>query len=158
MSAEASSPETPAVAPVNAVFEKAVLKALADLKSEVKALGPAITELKSDVKALASQVEGLKASPADAPAEGSKIEQRLSSMAELLGELATRILKRRPRPAVAAGIQVCVRVLKNAYLERGPNGRPWDLGARGIISGEKAEWLLARHPELVEVYPPKKVA
>lgn len=61
-----------------------------------------------------------------------------------------------PKPEPENPAPSSVRVVRNAEIPRGPDGRRWTLGFRDVYSGEQARWLWEKHPALVEPYPPAK--
>ncbi len=106
------------------------------------------------------------ARPPKAPAAGA-IEDRLASiedqlealnkgqgeLSDTLSAISRKLGVRRARAQVAAAVEACVRVIVEAVIERGPNGRPLRLSRGDVRSGAVAEWLLKHHAKKVEPFP-----
>lgn len=111
--------------------------------------------------------EGADARLARLEARLERVEQTIDRVADVVGGLAETVgeladgigrLRKRfnlggpaRRPVEVAGD--CVRVLVEAVLDAGPDGRPLRLGRGDVRSGKLASWLLDRHPDKVERYP-----
>lgn len=101
------------------------------------------------------------------PVAAGAIEERLGAIedqlealnkgqgeiSDTLSAISRKLGVRRARAQVAAAVEACVRVIVEAVIERGPNGRPLRLSRGDVRSGAVAEWLLKHHAKKVEPFP-----
>lgn len=90
---------------------------------------------------------------ADLAAVVAKVADTVSDVAEGVARLRKRFNLSAPARRPAEVASDCVRVLVEAFIDDGPDGRPLRLGRGDVRSGPLATWLLKRHAEKVERFP-----
>lgn len=83
----------------------------------------------------------------------AKVADTVSDVAEGVARLRKRFNLSAPARRPAEVASDCVRVLVEAFIDDGPDGRPLRLGRGDVRSGSLATWLLKRHAEKVERFP-----
>jgi hypothetical protein len=83
----------------------------------------------------------------------TKVADTVSDVAEGVSRLRKRFNLSAPARRPAEVASDCVRVLVEAFIDDGPDGRPLRLGRGDVRSGPLATWLLKRHAEKVERFP-----